>query len=192
MADVVLEVLDARDPLGCRCLDVEQRILTKDPNKKIILVLNKIGIKIFFFQILSTNFKLQDLVPKSIVEKWLKYLRNEFPTIAFKCSTQEKKISQNNRISFDVANSNLFQSNECLGADTLLQLLKNYCRNLNLKTSITVGIIGYPNVGKSSLINSLKRSKVAAVGSTPGLTKSLQVTTFLLAFFQITKFLFLN
>lgn len=36
-------------------------------------------------------------------------------------------------------------------------VLKNYCRSLNLKTAITVGVIGYPNVGKSSLINSLKR-----------------------------------
>ena len=27
----------------------------------------------------------------------------------------------------------------CLGAETLLQLLKNYARNLNLKTAITVG-----------------------------------------------------
>lgn len=29
-----------------------------------------------------------DLVPKENVERWLKYLRNEFPTIAFKASTQ--------------------------------------------------------------------------------------------------------
>lgn len=35
------------------------------------------------------------------------------------------------------SNHNLLHSSECLGADTLIQLLKNYCRNLNLKTSIS-------------------------------------------------------
>lgn len=34
--------------------------------------------------------------------------------------------------------------------------------------------MGFPNVGKSSLINSLKRSKAAATGNTPGVTKSMQ------------------
>ncbi|CAN0558971.1 unnamed protein product [Ectocarpus sp. 12 AP-2014] len=53
-------------------------------------------------------------------------------------------------------------------------VLKNYCRSLNLKTAITVGVIGYPNVGKSSLINSLKRSKAVGVSATPGFTKSMQ------------------
>lgn len=157
IADVILEVLDARDPLGCRCVDVERKILAKDPNKKIILVLNKI-----------------DLIPRENLEKWLKYLRNELPTIAFKCSTQEKDISQSSANVLKSESKNLLQTRECLGAETLLQLLKNYCRSSNLKTTISVGIIGYPNVGKSSLINSLKRSKAVGVGSTPGLTKALQ------------------
>lgn len=42
-SDVIIEVLDARDPLGCRCADVERFVRRTDPSKKIILLLNKIG-----------------------------------------------------------------------------------------------------------------------------------------------------
>ena len=42
-ADVVIEVLDARDPLGCRCLDVERLVRKSGADKKVILLLNKIG-----------------------------------------------------------------------------------------------------------------------------------------------------
>jgi len=58
-----------------------------------------------------------------------------------------------------------------------MNILKNYARvegQAKAKKLITVGIVGFPNVGKSSLINSLKRSKAAATGNTPGLTKSMQ------------------
>ncbi|KAI8618275.1 P-loop containing nucleoside triphosphate hydrolase protein [Chytriomyces sp. MP71] len=157
-ADVILEVLDARDPMGCRPKQIEEMILNAGINKRIILILNKI-----------------DLVPRDVVEKWLKYLRNEFPTIAFKASTQTQRSNLgHSSVSTENASQDLLNSSECLGADNLVKLLKNYCRNNNIKTSITVGVVGFPNVGKSSVINSLKRSKACNVGATPGVTKIAQ------------------
>ncbi|ESQ49329.1 hypothetical protein EUTSA_v10020356mg [Eutrema salsugineum] len=157
LSDVILEVLDARDPLGSRCTDMERMVMQAGPNKHLVLLLNKI-----------------DLVPREAAEKWLKYLREEFPAVAFKCSTQEQRSNLGWKSSKASKPSNLLQTSDCLGADTLIKLLKNYSRSHELKKSITVGIIGLPNVGKSSLINSLKRAHVVNVGATPGLTRSLQ------------------
>lgn len=54
-----------------------------------------------------------------------------------------------------------------------MELIKNYSKTDGVKGAVTVGVIGYPNVGKSSVINSLKRSRACGVSSTPGFTKSL-------------------
>ena len=64
-----------------------------------------------------------------------------------------------------------------VGTENLMNILKNYARvdgDAKTKSLITVGVVGFPNVGKSSLINSLKRSKAAATGNTPGVTKQMQ------------------
>jgi nuclear GTP-binding protein len=39
-----LQVLDARDPLACRCPDVERYIRSISHNKRIILLLNKMDL----------------------------------------------------------------------------------------------------------------------------------------------------
>lgn len=155
-SDVVLEVLDARDPMGCRCYEAERAIVAASGGtKRIVLVLNKV-----------------DMVPKEVAAKWLAYLRNDFPTVAFRASVQEGRGKGQANVSAMAATS--INTSECLGASNLLSLLKNYSRSKNLKTTIAVGVIGYPNVGKSSLINSLKRCRAVNAGASPGVTRSAQ------------------
>uniref|UniRef100_A0A8C4LH77 Guanine nucleotide-binding protein-like 3-like protein n=1 Tax=Equus asinus TaxID=9793 RepID=A0A8C4LH77_EQUAS len=157
-SDVILEVLDARDPLGCRCFQMEEAVLRAEGNKKLVLVLNKI-----------------DLVPKEVVEKWLDYLRNELPAVAFKASTQHQVKNLSRRsVSVEQASESLLKSKACFGAENLMRVLGNYCRLGEVRTHIRVGVVGLPNVGKSSLINSLKRSRACSVGAVPGVTKFMQ------------------
>ena len=85
----------------------------------------------FFFDIFYINFDLSllDLVPKEAVEKWLTYLREEMPTVAFKCNTQEQRTKLGWKSSKLDKASNIPQSSDCLGAENLIKLLKNYSRS---------------------------------------------------------------
>jgi ribosome biogenesis GTPase A len=53
----------------------------------------------------------------------------------------------------------MVHSSKAVGPDHLIQLIKQLSRIEGTTRAVTVGLIGYPNVGKSSVINSLKRSK---------------------------------
>ena len=88
--------------------------------------------------------RVSDLVPREAVEKWLKYLREELPAVAFKCSTQEQRSNLGWKSSSKAAKSsskaakpsNLLQTSDCLGADTLIKLLKNYSRSHEVSLSL--------------------------------------------------------
>ncbi|AMD20749.1 HDR006Wp [Eremothecium sinecaudum] len=149
-ADVVLYVLDARDPEGTRSRRVEQAVL-QSQGKRLLLILNKV-----------------DLVPPHVLEQWLDYLKSSFPTIPFKASSGATNASSFNKT--------LSQSTT---ASSLLESLKKYSNDCNLKRSIVVGVIGYPNVGKSSVINALTqrrggKTRACPVGNQPGITTSLR------------------
>ncbi|SJX61038.1 related to NOG2-GTPase involved in ribosomal large subunit-nucleus export [Sporisorium reilianum f. sp. reilianum] len=133
-SDVIIHVLDARDPLGTRCRSVEKHIRDEKPHKHLVFLLNKV-----------------DLVPTWVTARWVKILSKEYPTIAFHASI-----------------------NNSFGKGSLIQLLRQFSVLHSDKKQISVGFVGYPNTGKSSIINTLKKKKVCNVAPIPGETKVWQ------------------
>jgi len=136
-SDVVIQVLDARDPLGTRSAMVEEYIKKEKQHKHLMFVLNKV-----------------DLVPTWVTQKWVAILSQEFPTIAFHASL-----------------------NHPFGKGALINLFRQLSKLHSNSKQISVGFIGYPNVGKSSVINALRSKKVCNVAPIAGETKVWQYIT---------------
>jgi nuclear GTP-binding protein len=61
-SDVILEVLDARDPMGTRCRHVEEFLKREKPHKHLVLVLNKVDlvstwITVFYILLQDEQYK---------------------------------------------------------------------------------------------------------------------------------------
>lgn len=84
-----------------------------------------------------------DLVPRHFLELVKKEIGKEYPVVVF--SAKKNK-----------------------GISELLGIIKRIAKE---KGIVKVGILGYPNVGKSSVINALKKRKVATTSPKPGMTR---------------------
>ncbi|KAJ8085008.1 GTPase required for pre-60S ribosomal subunit nuclear export and maturation [Marasmius tenuissimus] len=136
-SDVILHILDARDPMGTLCESVLEFIKKEKAHKQVVLVINKC-----------------DLVPNWVTARYIQHLTPRYPTIAFHASP-----------------------NHSFGKGSLIQLLRQFSQLHSDKKQISVGFVGYPNVGKSSVINTLKSGKVCKVAPVPGETKVWQYIT---------------
>ncbi|KAH6678069.1 P-loop containing nucleoside triphosphate hydrolase protein [Halenospora varia] len=152
-ADVVLYVLDARDPEGTRSKEVERMVMAAaSGGKRLILILNKI-----------------DLIPAPVLKAWLTHLRRYFPTLPLRASGPAPNAHTFNHKQLTVQSTSA----------TLFKALKSFAAAKQLKRAISVGVIGYPNVGKSSVINALTSRLGGAgaacpVGAEAGVTTSLR------------------
>ncbi|KAG4304743.1 hypothetical protein PORY_001796 [Pneumocystis oryctolagi] len=151
-SDVVLYVLDARDPGSTRSQQVEKLVL-QSYEKTLVFVLNKI-----------------DLVPYTNIMAWLTFLRTSFPCLPLRASTSFSSHSFNH--------PSLTSQSTSLD---LVKFLKSHAHKLDLKRAISVGVVGYPNVGKSSVINILVsclsgngKKKPCTTGSEAGTTTSIK------------------
>ncbi|OTF76630.1 nucleolar GTP-binding protein 2-like protein, partial [Euroglyphus maynei] len=136
-SDVIVQVLDVRDPMGTRSKHIETYLRKEKPHKHLVFLLNKC-----------------DLVPTWVTQRWIATLSNDYPTMAFKASMKTP-----------------------FGKGALINLLRQFSQLHTDKKQISVGFIGYPNVGKSSVINTLRAKKVCNVAPIAGETKVWQYIT---------------
>jgi len=121
-SDIVLEVVDIRDPINTRSTKLEG--IVSELNKSLIVVINK-----------------SDLVPRNVAESWKKYF-NELGLNAVYISARDR-----------------------LGT----RVLRSEINKLKLsKKPLVIAVVGYPKVGKSTLINTLKGRHSASTSTTPG------------------------
>lgn len=95
-----------------------------------------------------------DLVPNWVAKRWIGELSQIRPTIAFHASMTH-----------------------AFGKGALISLLRQFGKLNSDKKQISVGVIGYPNVGKSSVINTLISKASCKVAPIPGETKIWQYIT---------------
>lgn len=133
-SDVVVHILDARNPQGTECTSIKKYI-GENVHKHLVYLLNKV-----------------DLVPTGITAKWLAHFSQRHPTLAYHAASIDRSY----------------------GKQSLVRLLRQFARLHPEKKQISVGFVGYPNVGKSSVINSLRSKNVCTVAPVPGETKVWQ------------------
>ena len=75
--------------------------------------------------------------------------------------------------------------NNSFGKGSLIALLRQFSSLHSDRKQISVGMVGYPNTGKSSIINTLRKKKVCVVAPIAGETKVWQYITLMKRIYMI-------
>lgn len=89
-----------------------------------------------------------DLVPIWSTKSWINTLSKVHPTIAYNAAARKP-----------------------FGKAELISVLRQFSHLHKDRPNISIGFLGYPNVGKSSVINSLLGKESCKVAPVPGETK---------------------
>mmetsp|Transcript_33338 Transcript_33338/g.62724 ORF Transcript_33338/g.62724 Transcript_33338/m.62724 type:complete len:647 (-) Transcript_33338:380-2320(-) len=189
-SDLVVQVVDARDPELYRCQDLEDYVQELDPNKQCVLLLNK-----------------ADLLPEALRLRWAKH----FAALGVQYIWWSAKAAEDLAAADDddppedptppapdleTPDPQELESFQCkvLSREELmakLEWLAAQAAGLPPQNErgedvdgaegagvpvrrAVAGFVGYPNVGKSSTLNALVGVHKASVAATPGKTKHFQ------------------
>ncbi|ETP44579.1 hypothetical protein F442_08854 [Phytophthora nicotianae P10297] len=153
-SSVLVHLADARCPLLHISDQLMTHIRTQFPWKRVVLVLTK-----------------TDLVEKDRVQKWSSYLQTRYghdiPVLAY---SRDEVDESNTTLMRTIGQVSTGMDHHNLDDDSMTETKH--------KDTLTIGFVGEPNVGKSSLLNSVFDRKLVSVSATPGHTKHLQTHYF--------------
>lgn len=219
-SDIVVQIVDARNPLLFRCPDLELYVKEVSKNKVNMLLVNKAdlltreqrrawarhfqkeGMRTVFWSALAESDRLdaeekgmevdepesRDSEPEDEGQPDNKDLPQE------KAAKEEGHQGDVNEEDWQTCSEgsdeegeteegatsssrdrSFHNSSRLLHKEELLDMFKAAHNGPKYKDGqLTVGLVGYPNVGKSSTINTILRNKKVSVSATPGHTKHFQ------------------
>lgn len=179
-SDLVVQIVDARSPLFFRSVDLEVYVdsMSKPEEgraKKNLLLVNK-----------------ADLLTRKQRTAWAQYFKTKNIRYVFFSAAnanalleKEKEEAEQAKHGFAVEKEEVVIEDDDAEDIRILKIeeLENLFMTAAPKIEnsddqperkLQIGLVGYPNVGKSSTINALVGSKKVSVSSTPGKTKHFQ------------------
>lgn len=224
-SDVLVQIVDARDPAFYRSRDLERYVATRFPEKQHVLLMNKSdflsqdlrkrwsahfasnGIEVIFFSALRELHRQQRIpgqdnsqpgpaCEESKDEATRSGARNDeleqktLDGVEAAAESVDRRPSEKN-VEPLAANSadpklpphgnfDACEGGDVLGCVQLMDVLRAKAQGWRAdddpaaNRNAVVGFVGYPNVGKSSVINALFGAKKVSVSRIPGKTKHLQ------------------
>lgn len=162
-SDLVVQIVDARSPLLFRSVDLENYVKELDERKQNLLLVNK-----------------ADLLTLEQREAWADYfIANGIKYTFFSAAVANETLEED----YVAPEGEQVTENEKIRILTIDELEDLFLRSApepltpspnDEPAKLQIGLVGYPNVGKSSTINALVGAKKVSVSSTPGKTKHFQ------------------
>ncbi|CAG9840650.1 unnamed protein product [Diabrotica balteata] len=208
-SDVIVQIVDARNPLLFRCEDLEKYVKEVSSDKMNLILINKsdfltetqrkiwadyfnsIRVQAIFY---SAHLSLSDVhedeedgESEKEIEESSENIETEINILKESIEKMKTAVEENaqtlnciiNKIETIVGKSTLDRyldnSSHLFNRTELIEILKTIHTGPKVTANTTtIGLVGYPNVGKSSTINSLLSEKKVSVSATPGKTKHFQ------------------
>ncbi|AEO63421.1 5b6f17a5-ff13-46cb-b72e-b2c38699836f [Thermothielavioides terrestris] len=194
-SDVVVQIVDARNPLMFRCEDLEAYVKDVDPKKQNLLLINKADMMTYKQRKAWANYlKGAGIAYRFFSAHLAKEMLEAQGSDERESETESegagpsggsaplKQDGSDDESEDDSAEESPEQPEDDGEADTRIltvdelesMLLQYAPKDAAPDRKLQVGLVGYPNVGKSSTINALIGAKKVSVSSTPGKTKHFQ------------------
>lgn len=212
-SDLVVQIVDARNPLLFRSEDLEKYVKEVDPKKRNLLLVNKADMMTLEQRELWADYFEENGISYRFFSAHLAKERNEARLLEGEETSSDadgdvpaNDLAEETQRKMDIQDRNIadkeWESEEDLDKEARKHLQPPESSN-ELRTRIldveeleelflsnapqpsddpdkpskaktTIGLVGYPNVGKSSTINALLGAKKVSVSATPGKTKHFQ------------------